>query len=130
PPSAANAVILLDSRDNIAVARVALPEGQRVEAGPVTVLTRSAIPAGHKVAIRSIPAGTHVYRYGNEIGFATKNIEPGEHVHEHNLAFHTHDASEVVPDQQPKRASKASHPESFLGFRRADGRVGTRNYIA
>lgn len=130
PPSAAKAVILLDSRDNVAVARVALPEAQRVEAGGVTVLTRSAIPAGHKVAIRSIPAGAHVYRYGNEIGFATKDIEPGEHVHEHNLAFHTHDASEVVPDQQRPRTGKVPHHENFLGYRRPDGRVGTRNYIA
>jgi len=49
------------------------------------VLSASAIPFGHKVAISHIGAGDHVVKYGASIGVATRDIEPGEHVHSHNL---------------------------------------------
>lgn len=130
PATAKNSVILLHQRDNVAVARVSLSDDQHIEAGEVTVLTRAAIPAGHKLAIRAIAAGEAVYRYGNVIGFATQAIEPGEHVHAHNLGFRELDGAEdTAPDGATVRLPIAA-PATFLGFQRADGRVGTRNYIA
>ena len=45
------------------------------------------IPAGHKLAVRDIAQGKPVRRYNQIIGFATRDIEPGEHVHVHNLAM-------------------------------------------
>lgn len=130
PATAENSVILLNPRDNVAVARVRLESGQRVEAGGAAVVTRNAIPAGHKVALRKIDPREAVYRYGNVIGFATCTIEAGEHVHVHNLGFQELGAitAEVESGTRPQLPSTA--PASFLGYQRGDGRVGTRNYIA
>lgn len=130
PPSATNAVIVLDPNDNVAIARLSLPAQQPLEASGVTVLTRAAIPAGHKVALRRIPAGEAVYRYGNVIGFASETIEPGQHVHVHNLAFKELDGAEVVPAERPARTMRRAETKTFLGYARTDGRVGTRNYVA
>lgn len=130
PPTARNSVILLHPRDNVAVARLALTEGQQIEAGEATVFLRAAIPAGHKVAIRAMGAGEAVYRYGNVIGFATRAIQPGEHVHVQNLGFRELDGAEVEPGSDAHPQLPYSATRSFLGFSRSDGRVGTRNYIA
>jgi altronate dehydratase len=127
--SAANSVILLHPRDNVAVARVRLEPGQEVEAGAVTVLARTAIPAGHKIALQGIAAGEAVYRYGNVIGFATDPIQAGDHVHVHNLGFQELDTRTAV-ETEPAPPLPITSPATFLGYPRADGRVGTRNYIA
>lgn len=82
--------ILINERDNVATALLPLEAGTNVEleiAGRterVTVL--SAIPAGHKFALRQIDAGAHVVKYGEPIGEAAARILPGEHVHVHNVA--------------------------------------------
>lgn len=134
PPTAANAAILLHARDNVAIARVALPASQSIQVQDVTVRTTAAIPAGHKFATRAIRRGEPVYRYGNVIGFATEPIAPGDHVHVHNLGFQELDPAAALKEMQPQKSiSGPSAPEvarTFLGYQRADGRVGTRNYIA
>src|SRR5581483_5162797 len=71
-----------------------------------------------------------VFRYGNVIGFATQTIEPGEHVHVHNLGYKELSASEVVRSEPAAQRHANISRESFLGYVRPDGRVGTRNYIA
>ena len=48
-------------------------------------LVRTAIPSGHKVALRTIEEGQPVHKYGQVIGVATSRILGGEHVHDHNL---------------------------------------------
>jgi altronate hydrolase len=130
PPSAENAVILLHSHDNVAVARVTVPQGQEVETGGHTVVARTSIPAGHKIALKPIAAGEPVLRYGNVIGFAKEAIAPGEHIHVHNLGYKELDASEITPGEAPPRSSAHVEKRTFQGYKRADGRVGTRNYVA
>ena len=61
-PSSANSVIVLHASDNVAIARVTLPAGQEVQSSAFTVLTRDAIPAGHKVALQRIAPGDAVVR--------------------------------------------------------------------
>ncbi len=129
-PTAQNAVILLHPRDNVAVARVPLPGEQQLEVNGTTVIAREPIPAGHKLAIKRIRTGDAVYRYGNVIGFATQSIEPGSHVHVQNLGYKELDPSEVVPGEASEIHLPHVPPATFLGYQRADGRVGTRNYIA
>ena len=125
----ANAVILLHGRDNVAIARVPLGAGQEITVAGRTIVAQSDIPAGHKVAIEAIGSTEQVYRYGHVIGVATAAIGAGEHIHTHNLAFEEFGAR--VPAAREKRAERVTIPgASFLGYRRADGRVGTRNYIA
>lgn len=76
-------------RDNVVVATRDLPAGTAIELPEgeeqVSVVTRDEIPFGHKVAVVSIPRGEMVIKYGASIGKATASIEPGEHVHSHNL---------------------------------------------
>ena len=128
-PTAENSVIHLHPTDNVAVARVPLPAGAelKVEGQPLTV--RDPIPAGHKVALLRIPRGEVVRRYGQIIGRAKDAIEPGRHVHTHNLAFEElHFQYEFPSAEIPLPARRAS--PTFLGYLREDGSVGTRNYIA
>src|SRR5579885_1707169 len=121
-----NSTILLHPADNVAIARVPIGAGMNVRG----VRTRTAIAAGHKVAIRSIDAGQNVVRYGQFIGRAKTRIEPADHVHTHNLAFEEHALDyEFSPAETPIQQAPADAP-TFLGYARPDGRAGTRNYIA
>lgn len=85
--------ILLDPRDNVATALVSLPAGQTVSVGGNAVTLQGAVPQGHKFASRAIGAAEPVIKYGQPIGRATADIEPGEHVHVHNLASQRGSAS-------------------------------------
>jgi altronate hydrolase len=119
--------IQLHPDDDVVIARHQLLSGAAV--GQVAV--RGLIPPGHKVAVRDIPAGAPVRRYNQIIGFASKAIAPGEHVHTHNL--------DMGPDKGSFArdhafcADRQSPPErrhaTFQGIVRANGQVATRNYI-
>jgi altronate hydrolase len=129
-PSEDNAAILLNQRDNIAIARVPLPAGQRVRVNSHSVVLREPVPGGHKLALRAVAAGEPLYRYGEVIGRASAPIEPGAHVHTHNTLYEEPSASYEFPvGERALPAPPANIPE-FLGYVREDGRAGTRNYIA
>jgi arabinonate dehydratase len=123
-----SAVIRLNPADNVLVARVALEVGQQVARG-LTVL--EPVPRGHKVAAEPIAAGEPVRKYGQIIGHARVDITPGQHVHTDELAMSdvalTH---EFCVDAKPLPAIPEAERAQFEGYLRADGRVGTRNYIA
>lgn len=130
PPTAETAAIHLHPTDNVAVARVTLGEGQAVSAGGVQVVLREQVPVGHKLSLRRIAAGENVLRYGQVIGPARVDIEPGFHVHNHNLGYlEGTRVYEFPADERPLAAPPASLP-TFQGYARDDGRAGTRNYIA
>jgi len=122
-------LIQLHPRDNVAVARVALAadsEVQRADGAPLQV--RAAIAAGHKLALRDIAAGEVVLKYGQPIGVASRPIAAGEHVHVHNVEMSTALPAQAV-DAATSAASQSQQAATFEGYVRADGRVGTRNYI-
>ncbi|MBV9085744.1 MAG: altronate dehydratase [Acidobacteriaceae bacterium] len=129
-PTTENSVIVLNPNDNVAVARVRLGSGQEIQAAGTNIIAQHDVPAGHKIALHPIAAGELVYRYGNVIGFATKRIAPGEHVHVHNLGYKDLDLSDVMPAEHASAPLQHRATRTFLGYRRSDGRVGTRNYIA
>ena len=87
-----------------------------------------AIPPGHKLATRAVARGAPVKRYNQIIGFATRDIAPGEHVHSHNLEFEGFERDYAVGTDLREAPSPAK-PRTFMGYRRADGRGATRNYI-
>ena len=115
--------IIADARDNVAVAISNLPAGVPLRDG---LAASEAIPAGHKIALRSIKRGDPVIKLGQPIGIATDAIASGAHVHSHNLHFSRGDvAGEIGIDlRQPEPIAA-----TFDGFVRSDGRVGTRNYV-
>jgi len=78
-------VLLIDPRDNVGVALVPLAAGDCLRVGGAGLRSLGAIPFGHKVALRDIPAGEAVIKYGEVIGRAKVFITRGSHVHVHNL---------------------------------------------
>ena len=129
PPTAENAVIRMNGRDNIAVARVPLAKGQKVNLGGTEITLLDPVPMGHKVALEAIPAGGNIVRYGQLMGRARVAIEPGRHVHTHNVAYEEINFNYEFPSGELPLPKAASDP-SFFGYVREDGRAGTRNYIA
>lgn len=123
--------IHLHPDDDVAVAKRDLAPRLAVEGpfGPFRV-TR-LVPVGHKVALRAVPDGGAVHRYGQIIGFAATPIAPGDHVHSHNLQVRgfARDAG-FGADVRPVQFVPPAERRTFQGFLRPDGRVGTRNYIA
>jgi SAF domain len=81
-----NAVLVISGHDNVGTALEPLDPGATVHAGTITVLVRDHIPRGHKIALQPIAVGAPVVKYGSAIGSAASDIEPGAHVHTHNLA--------------------------------------------
>ena len=128
-PSTARA-IRLRPVDDVAVVVTAITAGQPVHTADLDVLARQDIARGHKIALRELRAGEAVTRYGQTIGFAATDIAPGEHVHEHNLAYREfrRDA-EVGVDAAVEQVLDEADRASFDGYRRSDGTVGTRNYL-
>lgn len=79
-------IIIINSQDNVGVARVEIKPGEEIYL-PNGDLFRSLqnIPAGHKIALQDIPAGAAVIKYGETIGKAKEEIKQGSWVHTHNL---------------------------------------------
>ena len=92
------------------------------------VVCQERIPAGHKVATRAIAKDAPVHRYNQVIGFATRPIEPGQHVHVHNLEVRDF-ARDYAYGEAYRPTDFARDPATFQGIVRPDGRVATRNYI-
>lgn len=84
--------IIINEKDNVATAIVPLKVGAAVsldfQGRKEKVKLRSAIPMGHKFALREIPQGSDVIKYGEPIGQTTASIARGEHVHVHNVVSH------------------------------------------
>ncbi len=112
--------------DSVVIARADLAPGTSLPGEGISV--RDAIPIGHKVATRVIASGEAVRRYGQIIGFATRDIAPGEHVHVQNVAmgdFEREYAFSTLVETTPY----ANPAATFQGILRENGQVGTRNYI-
>src|ERR1039458_215394 len=122
-PTAENSAIHLHPSDNVAIARVAIAPGTELLVDGVRLVTVDAIPPGHKVALSSIAPGEMVERYGQAIGRARFAIEPGGHVHTHNLAFEELAPAYEFPSGDIAPPVRKNAP-SFLGHVREDGRVG------
>ncbi len=139
PPQAVDlrhVAIQLHPDDDVAITITHVAPGTVVRLGAAssdgdTVAVPRLIPSGHKLALRSIANGEPIRRYGQVIGFATQPITPGEHVHAHNLGVQEFARDYAFgADVQPVAFVPASQHRTFQGYQRADGRVGTRNYVA
>ncbi len=120
--------IRLNAADNVVVARSDLLPGAALPDEGVTI--GAQVPAGHKVATRAIAAGEAVRKYDQIIGFATEAIEPGAHVHVHNVEMRDFERDTAACSAaRPTAFFNEAERAAFQGFRRVNGRVGTRNYI-
>ena len=118
--------IRLDAGDNVVTVTTALDAGTAVE----QVTTTGLVPRTHKIATTPIQEGEAVRKYAQIIGYASTDIQPGDHVHTHNVAFRNTDADyEFATDLKPVTFVPEDERDSFMGYRRENGKVGTRNYI-
>ena len=118
--------VRLDPSDNVVTAIKALEVGTEIAPG---VSAAALIPRGHKIATRAIESGEVIRKYGQIIGYAAQPIGPGDHVHSHNVEFRNTSVDyEYGVDLRP--VAPAASQDTFMGFRRENGSVGTRNYIA
>ena len=129
--------VLLHSEDNVAITRVPLNRGVQLRlsttapGNPEIVEVTQRISSGHKIALRDIAEGQPVLRYGSIIGYASRAIGAGSHVHSHNLAVgNLKQVYEFGVDMHPVDIVPIEQRRTFMGYRRPDGKAGTRNYIA
>ncbi|MEP5759011.1 MAG: altronate dehydratase family protein [Litoreibacter sp.] len=119
-------MLTLHPQDNIAVALADISAGEIDRETGLKIL--QPVKQGHKVAIAAITSGQNVLRYGQTIGQATVDIEAGEHVHVQNLGMGEH-TREYAPTSEARTLSEIHEERTFNGYYRADGSVGTRNYL-
>ena len=120
--------IKINREDTVAVALKPLSKGSTVAADPYTVVLNEDIPQGHKFAVCQIPEGAPVVKYGCRIGYASRQINPGDWVHIHNVRTALGDVLEYQYEPQKKELPKSS-PASFMGYKRGDGGCGVRNEL-
>jgi altronate hydrolase len=126
--STSQPVLRLAAADNVGVALRTLMPGESIDIAEHAISINQRIAKGHKVALCDLPAESRVVKYAQLIGLASQAIAAGEHVHSHNLAFTDNDASTAASSNVP--TAQVACTDTFAGFQRADGRVGTRNFIA
>jgi len=119
----------LADADEVVVAIRDLPAGTVLTTpdGPLTV--RADVPRGHKLAVVDVAVGGRVHKYGQSIGRATAAITAGDHVHVHNLGMDAGSATHEMATVHTELAAPVGPVRTFQGYRRADGSVGTRNYV-
>ncbi|MGY4730351.1 UxaA family hydrolase [Burkholderia pyrrocinia] len=118
--------IRLHPNDDVVIATRQLVSGARIASEALVVA--GLIPPGHKIATRDIAKGEPIRRYNQIIGVAREAIVRGQHVHMHNLGM-----AEFAREHEFGVATSPTlfddTPATFMGIRRADGRIATRNYI-
>jgi altronate hydrolase len=118
----------LNALDNVIIAVDEIPAGSQPHAG---VNARERVPKGHKMAVAAIESGAPIRKFGQIIGFASLPIAPGEWVHEHNCAVKEFARDyHFGEDARPETIAAIEDQPTFMGYRRKNGKVGARNYLA
>jgi altronate hydrolase len=120
----------LRPEDNIAVAARQIMPGTEVRHNGSVFELRDRVNLGHKLALRDIRKGEAIYKYGQIIGFASKDIPAGSHVHVHNVAADKFERDYAFCRDCPAPPTKPAEERFFHGYERGDSRIGTRNYVA
>ena len=121
-------VVHISPEDNVVVAIAPIAKGDEIKVDDIDLIAGEDIPQGHKVAVHTIPEGGQVIKYGVSIGHTTEAVEAGRWVHTHDMK--TNLSGEVEYTYAPAVPEKKTMPvETFEGYVRADGKVGTRNEI-
>ena len=114
--------------DNVVVAIDTLEPGKPNAIG---VAPQARVPRGHKMAITPIPLGSPILKFGQIIGFASQPIAPGEWVHEHNVVMHDFARDyQFAEGARQEEILPVEQQATFQGYRRSNGKAGTRNYVA
>ncbi|MGB2579486.1 altronate hydrolase [Elusimicrobium simillimum] len=130
--SAENTMILVNPKDNVAVALTPLQAGAKVNIEGKEITLLDNIPFGHKAALVDVKAGENIIKYGYPIGHAKVDIKAGAHVHVHNLKTnlsgilnYTYNKVDSPLPQIPAKYKNAT----FDGYKRPNGTAGVRNEV-
>ena len=122
----------LHPKDNVGLALTKIKENCSFE----NVIAQENIPAGHKIALVEIRKGEPVRKYNQTIGFASQTIQAGDHVHTHNIELRSFERLPETDLTNNNSANKtvskslcSGETATFKGYLRANGKVGTRNYV-
>jgi altronate hydrolase len=129
PAADSRDLLRLVAGDDVAVALRELDRGETLRVGGSMIEARQAIPFGHKLALRDMAAGEKVRKFGWPIGILTAPVRAGDHVHSHNLSTLLGGVEGYVYEPAAIEPAGEARPIAFQGYRRGDGRVGTRNEI-
>jgi altronate hydrolase len=120
--------VRLHPNDNVVITRMDVGIGTKIESEGITC--RAQTPPAYKIAARAIKKGEPILKYGEIIGFAAVDIEPGAVVHSHNVEFKEFERDYAFArDYRPVELLPEAERATFLGIVRADGRVATRNFV-
>jgi len=103
--------LVISPRDNVATALEPLAAGQTIVLGGQSITITEATPRGHKIALRPIRQGEEIYKYGSTIGTATCDIEPGSHVHTHNVVSGRGRAPQKNTEEHGQADSNGTSPD-------------------
>ncbi|MEM9343428.1 MAG: altronate dehydratase family protein [Pseudomonadota bacterium] len=118
-------ILKLNPADDVAIATADLDPASS-DTGDVPL--KEPVKRGHKIALHPIRKREPVLRYGQIIGSASADIAAGTHVHSHNLAMGDH-TQDYAHGAEATPLPPINELRTFMGFKRADGRAGTRNYL-
>jgi len=124
-----NKVLKLDSKDNVLIALADLRRGEQISFDSQSYTLESDVPAKHKFATEDLAIGTNIIMYGVLVGKSVAPIRQGELLTTRNIRHHAAAFQEKTEEYRwtPPNVSRWKQRE-FLGYRRSDGQVGTRNY--
>lgn len=118
-------IVRLHAQDAVIVAVDPIEPGMVIEG----VTVRDRVPRGHKLAIRALAQGEPIRKFGQIIGVASQPIPAGSWIHEHNCVMGEHERGVDAGGARPEALVPESQRATFQGYRRANGKVGTRNYL-
>ncbi|MGI6242323.1 MAG: UxaA family hydrolase [Prevotella sp.] len=122
-------IIRINPEDNVAVCLKPLPQGEVIEVDGKKITLLQDTPAGHKVLLVDISAGTNIIKYGYPIGHVKQDLKAGQWVNEHNLETNLAGTLEYQYNPVNKDVDLPFENLTFKGYRRANGEVGVRNEI-
>lgn len=122
--------IYIHPDDNVAVALRDVAKGEQVTVSGQAYELKDDIPFGHKMALKDMEVNEMVMKYGCPIGHTTENVSAGSWIHSHNVKTNLEGMLDYTYEPVTPREKKTGIcPDTFMGYRRADGKVGTRNEI-
>ena len=123
------AAIRAHPEDDVATALRPIARGETVTIDDAAVELRADVPAGHKLALRSLATGAPVHRFGARIGQVTQAIAIGDHLHSHNLVTCVSGELAYRPASSAAASNVAQPLPSWRGYPRANGSYATRNEV-
>lgn len=115
--------------DNVAVTVEDMKQNEKLLFDNIEIILKEDISKGHKIALNDLKKGDKVIKYGYEIGSVSEDVTAGKWIHFHNLKTNLSD--KITYSYNPIKNNKLlnNNIPTFLGYKRNDGRVATRNEI-